>query len=587
MARWVRDQGNQTPILACERTEDGQHARYRPEQKRRREDEEGDILGNQQRFYGRHDRDEDEPHVHRRRVMTCRGRGQQPAECDIPYPSVEPLDSPAMTPPAGPAAPDDAHVFYILHERKSEALDDLRLLSRSPPSIQRPASHSPSAWAWSDGSDFKASSYDEPWERGQAFPYSTHVGSASPPKTFQCGEYPHYVAGDPDSTREHHDEKLPSSVPILVRQFVVQHQYPTPITSRSQPPPLHTLRPSYLPLPRRATAQSRQTGHDGREATPLLANLLTRRARVQGPMHEPSQHQHGGKGEGDERGEHGDHNNHNDHGEYGGPYPGKAPGSCAVLVHSGDSDDLGGELLMSDAEAATSVAKHMASFHRRYPASRHARILLGLIQPKSANAEFELDNCALQSIFSAANELFFNGRLTQRVQWAWSDAAASPQYDSEIIGHTSLRRARGGGFETFILLSTPILKNPTYNRRLLISAFLHELIHCYLFICCGWSARASGGHTDGFRAIAGTIDRWAGRENLYLCHVEADLERFRQTTKTEPSHEDVLASSAFYDDRVCCVSRTDADWERHLHDRWDHVGDGQFSDSASFQSRRT
>lgn len=236
------------------------------------------------------------------------------------------------------------------------------------------------------------------------------------------------------------------------------------------------------------------------------------------------------------------------------------------------------ETLMTDAEAAASVTVHLASFNRRYPSSRHERILLGLIHPKSADA-FKLDNSALESIFSSANEIFFNGRLTQRVQWGWSDASSNPQYDNKIIGHTSLRRAHIGGFETFVLLSTPILRNRKYSRRLLISAFLHELIHCYLFICCGWSARESGGHTDGFRRIADTIDQWAGRENLFLCQVEADLEQFRQppersTAADEKAAEGYsgysLASPVFYNARLCSPTNANTDWERCVHDRWEH-----------------
>ncbi|CAK7272300.1 hypothetical protein SEPCBS119000_005049 [Sporothrix epigloea] len=237
------------------------------------------------------------------------------------------------------------------------------------------------------------------------------------------------------------------------------------------------------------------------------------------------------------------------------------------------------ETMMTDAEASASVSAHLANFERRCPSSRHKRILLGLIHPKPAIAEFELDNSALESIFFAANEIFFNGRLTRRVQWDWSDASCNPQYDDKIIGHTSLRRAQRGGFETFILLSTPILRSRDYSRRLLISAFLHELIHCYLFICCGWSARESGGHTDGFRRIAKIIDHWAGHEKLFLCEVEADLERFRQPLERKIGDDEhgqaskqaddyvaySLVSPVFYNN-VC--SNTDATWERCVHDRW-------------------
>lgn len=218
------------------------------------------------------------------------------------------------------------------------------------------------------------------------------------------------------------------------------------------------------------------------------------------------------------------------------------PEGSDIGSDAGRDVDSRAERLMTDDDAVSSVARCFNN-SRRNPASRHARILLGLIHPKTADAEFELDNCALESIFLAANEIFFNGRLKHRVRWGWSNAASSADYDGNIIGHTALRKAKIGGFETYILLSTPILKNPEYNRRLLISAFLHELIHCYLFICCGWSARESGGHTEGFRAIADMIDRWAGREHLHLCHVEADLERFRRVPDSTTDHGGYLINT--------------------------------------------
>lgn len=81
------------------------------------------------------------------------------------------------------------------------------------------------------------------------------------------------------------------------------------------------------------------------------------------------------------------------------------------------------------------------------------------------------------------------------------------------------------------MLSSAILKDKKWSRRLLISTFLHELIHSYMFICCGFGAREEGGHTKGFREIARLIDDWAGGEEgarLYLGRVEADLELFRE-----------------------------------------------------------
>ncbi|EAA36014.1 hypothetical protein GE21DRAFT_1508 [Neurospora crassa] len=188
----------------------------------------------------------------------------------------------------------------------------------------------------------------------------------------------------------------------------------------------------------------------------------------------------------------------------------------------------GGTELLEDDIAAERVRAHMANFRRKFPDSKHERILRSIINPR-INAEDELDNDSLESIFSAANEIFFNGRLSQRVRWDWSDES-STRYDSRVIGTTALRRAHPTtrGFETLIVLSAPILKHSNYSRRLLISTFLHELIHSYLFICRGFRARECGGHTKGFLTIAKLVDDWAGPESaLYLSEAEADLERFR------------------------------------------------------------
>jgi hypothetical protein len=183
--------------------------------------------------------------------------------------------------------------------------------------------------------------------------------------------------------------------------------------------------------------------------------------------------------------------------------------------------------LLEDAAAAQRVREHMATFRRRFPDSKHERVLRSIISPKSPAAAYPLDNDALESIFFAANEIFFNGRLSQRVTWDWSHSS-SPQYDSSVIGTTALRRASKRGFETLIVLSSPILQDRKYSRRLLISTFLHELIHSYMFICCGFRARHCGGHTPGFHTIAGLIDDWAGPDSfLHLRKMEADLSCFR------------------------------------------------------------
>lgn len=185
-----------------------------------------------------------------------------------------------------------------------------------------------------------------------------------------------------------------------------------------------------------------------------------------------------------------------------------------------------------DKAAAARVKRHMANPRR--DVKRHERILRSLIHPKDhKGADFPLDNAALESIFSAADEIFFQGRLSRRVHWEWSSSNQN-HYSSRIIGTTALRKAAPprGGYETLIVLSSPILTDTQYNRRLLISTFLHELVHSYLFIVCGFKARHCGGHTDGFKEIAGMIDEWAGRGTLRLGDMEADLGHFREVERS-------------------------------------------------------
>lgn len=137
-----------------------------------------------------------------------------------------------------------------------------------------------------------------------------------------------------------------------------------------------------------------------------------------------------------------------------------------------------------------------------------------------------MDDYALAGILTTADTLFFDGVLSGRVQWEWSSQA---RYRTELIGTTALRRCIDrDGFETLIVLSDPILTDQRYDRRLLLSAFLHELIHCYLFIQCGFEARMQGGHTEGFHRIAGIIDGWVGEGHLRLCNMKANLDHFRR-----------------------------------------------------------
>lgn len=175
--------------------------------------------------------------------------------------------------------------------------------------------------------------------------------------------------------------------------------------------------------------------------------------------------------------------------------------------------------------AAALVEADMADYRRRRRLSQHERILKSIISPKALSAEFEIDDEALQGIFYAANEIFFRGSLKGRVTWTWDEV---DRLATNLIGTTAWRDAPDGhGYETLIVLSKQILKNKKYNRRLLIATFIHELIHSYLFVYCGYHPDDCGGHTSGFKRIAKLINHWVGEENLLQLHkMEAELSDF-------------------------------------------------------------
>lgn len=208
-------------------------------------------------------------------------------------------------------------------------------------------------------------------------------------------------------------------------------------------------------------------------------------------------------------------------------------------INPADEDD---EDLLSDDEAARQVCDHilLPGRHRRAD-TQSERILRSLVNPRH---DYRLDDNALLSLFSAANELFFLKRLGSRVAWDWSHSS-SEQYARHIVGTTALRRsATRRGYETLIVLSTPILKDTSYNRRLLISTFLHEMIHSYLFVTCGLKAKENGGHTPGFRKIASAIDDWVGKDYLHLRDMEADLERYRGQVNAASNDEHDTAGNS-------------------------------------------
>ncbi|KAK7967506.1 uncharacterized protein PG986_001783 [Apiospora aurea] len=220
----------------------------------------------------------------------------------------------------------------------------------------------------------------------------------------------------------------------------------------------------------------------------------------------------------------------------------RTPSGLSPAVDDGTfekaDDDLDSRL---DDLAARMVQRHISQRSRRGRNTKVERVLKSLISPRSPGQEFPLDNEALESIFYAANEMFFFGSLKGRVEWDWADHS-NAKFCSTIIGTTALRKAaHNDEIETLIILSHHYLRDEKYSRRLLISTFLHEMIHSYMFVRCGHGARRCGGHTKGFRRIAQLIDEWAGPETLFLSNMEADLDAFRHT-KTVHNHDHVHSS---------------------------------------------
>ena len=108
-------------------------------------------------------------------------------------------------------------------------------------------------------------------------------------------------------------------------------------------------------------------------------------------------------------------------------------------------------------------------------------------------------------ICNKANVLFFGGLLTNRVQWEWSTAE---RYCEWLMGTTAFRDKGDGGLDCLVILSEHLLRRRDSDQILAVKVFLHELVHCYLFICCGESAKTNGGHTRGFFLLEETILDW-------------------------------------------------------------------------------
>ncbi|KFY88151.1 hypothetical protein V500_06528 [Pseudogymnoascus sp. VKM F-4518 (FW-2643)] len=149
----------------------------------------------------------------------------------------------------------------------------------------------------------------------------------------------------------------------------------------------------------------------------------------------------------------------------------------------------------------------------------------GRILWKHLNCELALGQESLDNIRFAADNVFFDGMLRGKVKWRWSKEGEEG-YENELLGSTTPQFSPETGIEARIVLSRPLLLSGRYSRDLLLSTFLHELVHCYLFICCGDQAQKDGGHTPGFQQIVQLINGWIGNSRLRLCSMKADLDHF-------------------------------------------------------------
>ncbi len=171
---------------------------------------------------------------------------------------------------------------------------------------------------------------------------------------------------------------------------------------------------------------------------------------------------------------------------------------------------------VEDKEAANMVKQCL----KRQKNTRWGRTL-----HKRLNRELNVDVDALDSIFSAADTVFFSRRLRNKVEWRWS-YDSEPGYDSDFVGTTTPRYSGTSGIDAVVVLSRPFLLSGKYSSNLLLSTFLHELVHCYIFICCGGWTQDNGGHTPGFKNIVRLIHCWSGNSELQLCNMRANLVEF-------------------------------------------------------------
>lgn len=144
---------------------------------------------------------------------------------------------------------------------------------------------------------------------------------------------------------------------------------------------------------------------------------------------------------------------------------------------------------------------------------------------------------SLDAILVAADIVFFSHKLRDRVTWRWS-CESDQGFVNEFVGTTTPIYSDEFGTKAEIVLSKPLLQSGQYSCNLLLSAFLHELVHCYLFISCGPRAEEDGGHTPGFQRIVSLIQSWLNNPRLRLCSMRADLDNFLPDGEDQEQEDD-------------------------------------------------
>lgn len=194
-----------------------------------------------------------------------------------------------------------------------------------------------------------------------------------------------------------------------------------------------------------------------------------------------------------------------------------------VLYDTEDTPEKDGTSNTPHISAAQKVVDHL----ERGPSDQnHEDFFISLIGRNS------LDDQALDNILTTADSIFFARSLSKRVQWAWS---AQDLYRSAPF-YTTIRPTTIGslldrpGFETVITLSAPILKNPKYTTKLLVSVFLQALIDSYIYIESGFEAKRYYNLME-FNNIAPRIREWIGERCTMLLNLsvtKADLKDFEK-----------------------------------------------------------